>query len=316
MMTENFRRSCRRRLVMASGALALVAAITCAADAPRDVVVLWSANDQWVKIEPQDDAAAPPNDHPAQLTSAAVGNALAALRTRIVDEDTAAEAQRPVFTAAELRDLAPRIASGLAKAGPRQDVTFSTIGSHPRAAGGLVKDLGVNAGRVFYDDGRINVIFGELQSGYRKRNVYGQRTEDFTARQEGSRSKAAERELALAARPGVELHSDAGGVRNDWVEIDSAAVVSGAAAVTQNPAPAAAKAPPATAAAPVATAAAPVATAAAPVATATASGQGPVAAKSGADLEQRLKTLKDLRDKNLISEEAYRAKMQELLSEL
>jgi hypothetical protein len=41
-----------------------------------------------------------------------------------------------------------------------------------------------------------------------------------------------------------------------------------------------------------------------------------VAAKSGADLEQRLKTLKDLRDKNLISEEAYRAKMQELLSEL
>ena len=37
---------------------------------------------------------------------------------------------------------------------------------------------------------------------------------------------------------------------------------------------------------------------------------------TGVDLEQRLKTLKELRDKNLISEEAYRAKMQELLSEL
>ena len=283
-MTENCRRSCRRRLVMASGALALVAAINCAADAPRDVIVLWSANDQWVKIEPQDDAAAPPNDHPAQLASEAVGSALAALRTRVVDEDTAAEAQRPVFTAAEIRDLAPRISSGLAKAGPRQDVTFSTIGSHPRAAGGLVKDPGVNAGRVFYDDGRINVIFGELQSGYRKRNVYGQRTEDFTPRQEGSRSKPAERELALAARPGVELHSDAGGVRNDWVEIDSAAVASGAAAVVQ-----AAPAPATEARAPT---------------------------KPDANLEQRLKTLKELRDKNLISEEAYRAKMQELLSEL
>ena len=44
--------------------------------------------------------------------------------------------------------------------------------------------------------------------------------------------------------------------------------------------------------------------------------QTEAAAKSGADLEQRLKTLKELRDKNLISEEAYRAKMQELLSEL
>ena len=46
------------------------------------------------------------------------------------------------------------------------------------------------------------------------------------------------------------------------------------------------------------------------------SGEGPAATKSGVDLEQRLKTLKELRDKNLISEEAYRAKMQELLSEL
>jgi hypothetical protein len=286
------RRLCRRQLAIASGALALVAAVTCAADMPRDVVVLWSSNDQWVKIEPQDDAAASPNAHPAQLTSEAVSNALAALRMRIVDESAAAATQRSVFTAEELRNLAPRIATGLAKAGPRQDVTFSTIGSHPRAAGGLVKDPGVNAGRVFYDDGKINVIFGELQSGYRKRNVYGQRTEDFTPRQQGSRTKAAEHEWALAARPGVELHSDAGGVRNDWVEIDGAAVASGAAAVSPSPA------------------------ATSPAATAAGSGEGPAATKSGADLEQRLKTLKELRDKNLISEEAYRAKMQELLSEL
>ena len=281
MMMENRRRSCRRQLVLASSALALVAAITCAADAPRDVVVLWSGNDQWVKIEPQDDAAAPPNDHPAQLASEAISNALAALRIRSVDEDAAAEVQRSVFTAEELRTVAPRIAAGLAQAGPRQDVTFSTIGSHPRSAGGLVKDPGVNAGRVFYDDGKINVIFGELQSGYRKRLVYGQRTEDFTPREQGSRSKAAQNEWALVVRPGVELHANAAGVRNDWVEIDAAAVASGAAAVSQAPAAAT-----------------------------------PPAAKSSADIEQRLKTLKELRDKNLISEEAYRAKMQQLLSEL
>jgi hypothetical protein len=278
------------KLVIASGVLALVAAITCAADTPRDLIVLWSANDQWVKVEPQDDAAASPNDHPAQLANEAISNALAALRIRIVDEDAAGEAQRSVFTAEELRILAPRIASGLAKAGPAQDVTFSTIGSHPRAAGGLVKDPGVNAGRVFYDDGKVNVIFGELQSGYRKRSVYGQRNEDFAPRQQGSRTQAAEHEWALAARPGVELHANAGGVRNDWVEIDTAA---GATAVSQAP-----------------LAAAP------PAATAAGSGEGPAATTSGVDLEQRLKTLKELRDKNLISEEAYRAKMQALLSEL
>lgn len=281
---ENRRRSFRNRVVIASSALALVATITCAASAPRDVVVLWSANDQWVKIEPQDDAAASPNDHPTQLTSEAIGNALAALRIRSTDEDRTAEAQRSVFTAEELRNIAPHIAAGLAKAGPRQDVTFSTIGSYPRSGGGLVKDPGVNAGRVFYDEGKINVIFGELQSGYRKRLVYGQRTEDFTPREEGSRAKAAENDWALTAHPGIELHSNAGGVRNDWVEIDTAAVAAGAAAVSQ--APAAATPPAAT------------------------------AAKSSADIEQRLKTLKELRDKNLITEEAYREKMQALLSEL
>ena len=85
-----------RQLVMASGRWRCAAA-----PAPRGtprVVVLWSANDQWVKIEPQDDPAAPPNDHPAQLASEAISNALAALRIRIVDEDTATETQRSVFT--------------------------------------------------------------------------------------------------------------------------------------------------------------------------------------------------------------------------
>jgi hypothetical protein len=274
-----------RRIAQWTSALALAAAFTCAASAPRDVITLWSANDQWVKIEPQDDAAAPPNDHPAQLTSEAISGALAALRIRTVDGDPTAEAQRPVFTADELRNVAPQIAAGLAKAGPRQDVTFSTIGSHPRSASGLVKDPGVNAGRVFYDDGKLNVIFGELQSGYRKRMLYGQRTEDFTPRQEGSRAKAAENDWILTARPGIDLHANAGDVRNDWVEIDAAAAASGAAATA---------------------AAVPQAPAAA---TAT-------AAKSSADIEQRLKTLKELREKNLISEEAYQAKMQALLSEL
>ena len=37
---------------------------------------------------------------------------------------------------------------------------------------------------------------------------------------------------------------------------------------------------------------------------------------SNADLEQRLQKLKELRDKGLISEEAYRTRMQEILSEL
>ena len=124
------------------------AAAWAAADAPRGVVGLWKGDDQWVRIERQDDPAASPNDHPAPLTSAAIASALGALRIRIVDPDTGTETQRTVFTHEELGNLAPAVALGLAKAGPRQDVTFSTLGSHSRGTGDLIKDICVNAGRV------------------------------------------------------------------------------------------------------------------------------------------------------------------------
>lgn len=298
------------KFALTSGALTFVcaAAAWAATDAPSGAVVLWSGDDQWVKIEGQDDPAALPNDHPVQLGAEAITNALEALQVRIVDPDTGAEAYRPVFTRKELGNLTPQIASGLAKAEPRQDVTFSTIGSHALSAGGLVKDPGVNAGRVFYQGGRLNVIFGELQSNYRKKNVYGQRSEDFSPRRQGSRSKASKQKLTLAARPGVELHAAGNGdVRNDWVTIDPAGVVSQTAAAPAAPQPVAPS--PASVAAPTAAAAA----AKEPAAN---SASGPTTEKSAGDIEQRLQVLKDLKDKGLISEEAYNTKVQELLSEL
>jgi hypothetical protein len=280
-----------------------------APEAPRGPVVLWSGDDQWVKIEPQDDSAAAPNDHPAQLGVEVIATALGTLRVRLVDPDTGTEAHRPVFTPDELGNLTPHVAAGLAKAGPRQDVTFSTIDGRALAAGGLIRKPGVNAGRVFYNDGKLNVIFGELQSSYRKKNVYGQRSEDFTPRQQGSRSKATEQKWTLAAGPGLEFHSTSGGdIRNDWAVIDTAVAHSEVPAAPQ---PSAASARQATTA-PVA--AAPVPNAA--TAPATAAETAPRTGMPNADLEQRLRKLKELRDKGLISEEAYRAKMEELLSEL
>ncbi|MGQ0833341.1 MAG: SHOCT domain-containing protein [Gammaproteobacteria bacterium] len=276
-----------RRIALASALLTLAwwgSVAWAATEAPRGVVVLWTGEDQWVKIERQDDPAASPNDHPAPLGTAAVASALGALRVRLVDPDTGAETQRAVFAHEELGSLAPQLAAGLAKAGPRQDVTFSTIGSHPLGGGGLVKDPGVNAGRVFYEDGKLNVIFGELQGNYRKRNVFGRRDQDFDPRRQGARAKASEQKWTLATRPGITFHATRdGSIRSDWVTIDAAVAASQTAA------------------------AAPTAGAA----------TGPAATTATAgDLERRLQVLKDLKDKGLISEEAYNARVQELLSEL
>ena len=291
-----------------------------AADTPRNAVTLWTGDDEWVRIEPQDDGATAPNDQPVSLDSAAVARALSALRIRIVDPDTGTEIQHTAFTADEVGRITPYVVSGLAKAGPRQDVTFSTIGSHSRGAGSSIKDPTVNAGRIFYQGGKLNVIFGELQSNYRKKNVYGQR-EDFTPRRQGTREKASKQKVALTAVPGVTFESAAGGVRNDWLTIDLA--VAGTQAVATSP-PASATAVPSPAPAapqptpPATTGAAPAApvTSAAPAPAPAAAPAASAADSKTAEIERRLRALKDMKDKGLISEEAYNAKMKELLSEL
>ncbi len=287
------------------------AAAWAAVQAPRGVVALWTGDDQWVRLEQQDDPAALPNDHPAPLATAAVASALGALRIRLVDRETGKETQRAVFTYEELGNLAAPVAAGLAKAGPRQDVTFSTVASHPRAAGSSFKDTLVNAGRIFYQDGKLNVIFGELQTDYRKKNIYGRIDEDFEPRRQGMRTRTNKLRWTLTALPGIAFHATSDrNARNDWVTIDPAIAGSQMAAATQatEAAPELRSSPPPTQAA----APAPVVDRAPGATAATA----PATGKPPADLERRLRTLKDLKDKGLISEEVYNAKVQELLSEL
>ena len=311
VLAEHLAQPGRCRLALGSGAVTLLCATVAwgASEAQRGSVVIWSGDDQWVKIEPQDDPAALPNDHPAQLGVEAITSALGMLQVSLVDPDTGTESRRAVFTPDELGKLATDVASGLAQAGPRQDVTFSTIDGRTLAAGGLIRKPGVNAGRVFYDDGRLNVIFGELQSSYRKRNVYGQRGEDFTPRRQGSRREAAEQKWILAAAPGMEFHAaNDGGIRNDWVMIDTAASRSEVSAARPSDDVAAGQAAPA----PAAAASVPDAS----TAPATAAESVSRSRTPNADLEQRLRKLKELKDKGLISEEAYRSRMQEILSEL
>ena len=314
-------------LGIATGLLALLAcASSWSANEKSKSVVLWEGEDQWVRIESQDGSAAP-NDHPAQLGADEVSKALGALQIRIIDKDSGTSTQRAVFTLPELATLAPQVVAGLGKATPTQDVVFSTIGSHALSAGGLVKDPSVNAGRVFYQGGKLNVIFGEVQANYRKKNLYGQRSEDFTPRRQGSRDKVSKQKWPLVVTPGVELHAVNGTVRNDWVEIDPASAAAAAAATPEPTAPRqaaavpeAASASPPPAAAPAAASTAPAAAASAGAPAAAAAGAAthaaPAAANKSAELEKRLQALKDLKDKGLISEEAYNAKLKELLSEL
>lgn len=268
----------RRHPVAAFWAVAW-ALIASSGSAGSDTVI-WQGDDQSVFLTPQDAAAAAPNEHPVDLTATEIETLLAALTCKPAEGEADSSAV-PVFNRAQLEILGRALSAGLAQADPSQDVAFSVIGAHRLAPGAFAQRNRLTAGRAFVREGRLNVIFGEIHSPYRKKNVYGRLDEDFSPRRYGSRGLP-------AAQPSVVLAVAGRDGRPDWVELD----------------PGAAPVPPSGE------------SAAGGLAAGSSGAASPDPPDDAASIERRLQTLKRLREKGLISEEAYRNKVDEILSEL
>ncbi len=267
--------------------------------------VIWEDGDQIVQLAGQDDDSAAANDHPKSATSGEITAMLKTLRLRFADEEADSDSIS-VFTQEELDNLGGAIATGLGRATPSQDVIFHVMGTRRVSKGSFTKRNRVSAGRVFYRHGNLNIIFGQVQTGYRKKNVYGQTDQDFYPRNYGSRTKATKHDVVLLANNAASL------TRDDWFVIEPAA----AATATTSPAAKPEPAPPP--ASPAAASAAAVVVTEAPESAPAASASGTSAAsiEPMPDVEERLEALKRLRDRELISEEAYQAKMKEILQDL
>ena len=270
--------SLRRPLLKVAVPLAMLAML--AVGSARADSQIWSRQDEFVRIERQDDSQAPQNEHPVRLAPAQLAAMLGALQVRFEDE---AE-PLPVFSSEEVNLLSATLADGLARADPRQDIRFTTIGSHKRGAGGLVSRRLVNSGRAFYSGDRLNLLFGEVHGEYRKRNLYGQRDQDFRVRRDASRSSPSPLGWRLEVVPGAALRMQDGSERPDWLLISPASI-------------SLADTPPAAAAGKT-------------------SGTGPSAKSAEAGTaRERLARLKLLQDEDLIPDEVYRQKLQEILDE-
>lgn len=254
--------------------------------------VIWEGNDQSVFLASQDESSAP-NDHPASMSPQTLRVLLSDLELRYADEEDKGMAVS-VFNEDQVEVLADALAAGLAAAKPSQDINFSVVGAHRLAPGAFARRNRLTAGRVFVHDDKLNIIFGELHSPYRKKNVYGRLEQDFYPRSYGSRTTASNPEYVLVTdEPG----SPPEGPRSDWLVLDGHRTDKEPPLATPGNSPR-----PEPAALP-----------------GIASSKAPeVAAQRshGDGLEQRLRRLKRLRDEELISEEAYRQKMSEILEDL
>lgn len=280
--------------------------------------VIWERGDQIVKLVRQDDDSATPNEHPTGITADEIKAMLGTLRFRYADEDPADGVSVPVFTRTDIDNLGKALAIGLGRATPSQDLIFHVVSARRLSPGALAKRNRVSAGRVFYRDGKINIIFGQVQSPYRKKNVYGQLAEDYFPRNYGSRTAAAKHDAVLLPNATASLYQSGGDVRDDWIVIAlNAAVVGDLPDDKPDPAPTPTRA---TSAAPAVLAEtpevpSPPAIKSNEIATGQLEGTSAQAAPT-ADMEERLQALKRLRERELISEDAYQSKMTEILQDL
>jgi hypothetical protein len=267
-------------------------------DGGKAEITIWNSREQNVRIVRQDlseGGAVVPNDQPIVLLADHIKSGLRTLECKLSPTDKAV----PVFTDPEIEILGSKLSEALAQAGPDKDVTFAIIGQR-KAFYDLAKQRKVTSGRVFYREKKLNIIFGKMIDDLRE--GIDLRVYPLTP---GMRSYTQEHTWTLEETPDMQFYTGGGMVRSDWVVLDLASVVAhdalgqkpvkgvrkgadGGEAAPQYPRPQGIYLP---------------ATALPPV-------------KAEKPIEDRLRTLDELKAKKIISDEEYKAKRINILNDL
>jgi hypothetical protein len=246
----------------------------------KDSKVLFKSRDQFVRIVPQDSvkgSKVSANGQPVSLDEEQMRMALSSLEFMTPGKDSST----PVFGKPELNVLSQYLSTALAQAGPEEDVTFAVVGDY-LAVYGLAKEQMYTAGRVFYRDGKLNIIFGAIHGKY-----WANADRRLYPLSPGSRSTATAHTWALLGQPDQSFYAGPEGQRTDWVVLDLASMEARAAMGEK---------------------------AAASQAPGVSSPQPYYVNQK--TVEERLQTLNDLKSKKLITDEEYEKKRLEILKEL
>lgn len=229
-MAEVNRCSARALAIVLCALLSGLALLAPAVAADRSAPALHQ--DEAVKLVRSDKGG---NDHPIRVDPQEMRAALAALRMEI-DRSTmlsrGTTGTMRVLTDQSIRRAVPRIVSALAKATPKQDVAIRL--SQGARGGNLLGGNAMTALRLFYRDGRLNLIFGVVEENLRLKNE-----SMVTLSPKAPRDVALSDGIGLLTEVGSEskprtldwLPLQAGTVglafpsRNDWLVVDTKAAL-------------------------------------------------------------------------------------------
>ncbi len=192
---------------------------------------VWQLQEQYVALAPpvdQEMARRTPNQHPAALDVGDVRDALLSLELWIDGGFFRNEEAEHLFSPGQVATMVRHVVVALSKAKRDEDVVFN-IGGYGRVAADLVSEKYWTAGRIFYANGKLNIIIGTYQAkkdrGTRQaEGAYGILNNYADIRfDHGNRGKVASMPGRISTTIGVTLSSSRGRERPDWVQIDVAA---------------------------------------------------------------------------------------------
>jgi hypothetical protein len=185
--------------------------------------------------------------------------------------------EQDYFPADEDHPTRPISPYGVAKLSTEQYLFFY------RAVYGLAKTPKFTTGRVFYREGKLNIIFGKIQEDYKSYGLYAPVDRRLEPLAPGSRSVPSEHIWMLLDQPDQSFYSSNAGTRSDWITLDLASMEARAALGEKPPAQSPAM-------------------------------QGFYGTHK--TVEERLMILNDLKNKKMITDEEYEKKRLDILKDL
>ena len=284
--------------------------------------VLWrSGSNLYIRLTDQDQSkkdVTPPNSHPAQLNANQITNALEGLEAWSGGGFFKKKELRSLFSLQQARLLGQFISAGLAKARTDQDIVFVLARSEKKYL--VLQNRGYTGGRAFYLDDKLHLIIGDYDNEGDRFKETVQKSHGVTETKQyfkhGRRAKSVGFKGTIVGRAGIEAHVDGKKTRRDWIEIDleQAATVYLAEKAEQAPQETVTSAAMQAEAARMARERREMRLEMAKMRKEMQSSPG--GDNSGQTVEQRLMTLKELRDKELISSEEYQQKREEILGDI
>lgn len=185
--------------------------------------VLWESGlNLYIKITDQDNKSKP-NQHPVTLDAREISNALNQIQ--ILDRKFVKEDElKTVFTIQQATLLGQYLASGLQKAKPDEDIVFALVSNKTKYV--VVKETYYMAGRAFYADDRLHIIIGDydkLPDKFRERAAasHGDTGGVQYFFDNGKRTKPSKFKHVVITKDGIDNYKEGGSkLRRDWFVID------------------------------------------------------------------------------------------------